>query len=324
MSEIPYYFETPVPKYFRENGWFDNEHMFKFVTWAFSKCQTKAHKIVLENREITLAPYEFVAGRLKSPAECFLSENIFRNQQKALISAGLLKKTTNSLTNHYTCYVWVTERFCKINNQQNNQPSTNHQPTINHKSEDKKIRNKKDHHPYPSLPEVQKGDDDGKMMDDDFSLKNEEKKIEMVFMVNGTEKTVSLAQSDYDACLAIKGTHNAVEYAIGYILRSPGRKSKIYNWPNALQKWTIGNDIKPRLQENEEMARRLEKEFDQGNGWRCQTHTDMKKDQKGILFYNAMGYQEPIFIPYIDQEFKEKVTKILRDKQMQKGLISKS
>jgi hypothetical protein len=137
MAKLPYFFETPVPKYFKENGWFESEHMFKYVTWAFSRCQTIPHKIFIEGKEITLEPFEFISGRLSSPKECFLTENIFRNQQKILLNAHLLKKTTNSLTNHFTCYIWSTERFSRINNQQNNQPLTNHQPTINHKQRTK-------------------------------------------------------------------------------------------------------------------------------------------------------------------------------------------
>lgn len=154
MSEIPYYFETPVPKYFRESGWFDCEHMFKFVHWAFSRCQTRSHKIVMMGREVTLQPFEFIAGRLTSPKECFLTENIFRNQRLKLEKAGLLKKTTNSLTNQFTCYIWITDAFCKIDNQQNNQRLTNDQPTINHKVRREKERYKKDTTPTPSqLPE---------------------------------------------------------------------------------------------------------------------------------------------------------------------------
>lgn len=133
MSKIPYYFETPIPKYFRENGWFKCEHMFKFIHWAFSRCQTVAHKTVMEGRELLIQPFEFIAGRISSSSECFLTENIFRNQRLKLEKAGLLKKTTNSLTNHYSCYIWSTEVFSQTNNQPNNQPLTNHQPTINHK-----------------------------------------------------------------------------------------------------------------------------------------------------------------------------------------------
>lgn len=129
MPNIPYHFETPVPSYFRENGWFDSEHMFKFITWAFSRCQTVQHTQTINGKEITLQPFEFVAGRLSSPAECFLSENVFRYQINQLINQHFLKKSTNSLTNRYTCYIWSTERFCKNNNQPNNQPNFKKQPT---------------------------------------------------------------------------------------------------------------------------------------------------------------------------------------------------
>ena len=140
MSKIPYFFETPTPKYFRENGWFENENMYKFVNWAFARCQSIHHKEVVYGREITLSPFEFIAGRLTSPKECFLSENIFRNQINQLITAGILVKTPNSLTNKYTCYRWVTERFQINNNQQKNQQITNRQPTDNHKERIENIR----------------------------------------------------------------------------------------------------------------------------------------------------------------------------------------
>jgi hypothetical protein len=158
MAKIPYYFETPIPTYFRENGFFECEHMFKFVMWAFSRCQTIPHTERKFGREIHLAAYEFIAGRLSSPKECFLSENVFRNQINQLLKAGLLIKSTNSITNKYTCYVWVVERFTtqntNSNNQQNNQQITNRQPTDNHKV---RIRdNKKEREiqitPTPSLP----------------------------------------------------------------------------------------------------------------------------------------------------------------------------
>ncbi len=138
-SKIPYLFETPIPKYFREHGWFDNEHTFKFVTWAFSRCHIRPHVELIYGKEINLAPYEFLASRLSSPQECFLSENIFRNQLISMQKANLLKKTTNCLTNKYTCYIWLTDSFCKMNNQQNNQQGrkkiTNRQPTPLYKSE---------------------------------------------------------------------------------------------------------------------------------------------------------------------------------------------
>lgn len=137
MSQIPFLFITPVPMYFKENDWFKKENTWKYITWAFSKCQNQTHKETVHGRELTLAPYEFVSGRLSSPIECFLTENEFRNQQDNLQKQGFLKKTSNSLTNHYSCYVWVTERFNKINNQPKNQQAKKREPTDHHKEEDK-------------------------------------------------------------------------------------------------------------------------------------------------------------------------------------------
>ncbi len=121
MSEIPYYFDTPVPKYFRESGWFKNENTFKFVTWAFSKCQNISHTQVINGKEIILQAYEFIAGRLTSPKECFLTEEAFRHQLKVMLEGGFLKKTPNSTPNKFTCYIWLTERFYKTKPQ----PHTN-------------------------------------------------------------------------------------------------------------------------------------------------------------------------------------------------------
>ena len=60
MSKIPYAFQTPVPTYFKENGWFEDENTFKFVNWAFSKCSTQSRKVIYDNIEIILEPFEFI------------------------------------------------------------------------------------------------------------------------------------------------------------------------------------------------------------------------------------------------------------------------
>jgi len=135
MSKIPYFFDTPVPKYFRETGWFDNENTFKFVNWAFARCSTQAHKVVVDSKEITLAPFEFIAGRLTSPKECFLTEKQFRGQLNSLLDADLLKKGANSRANRFTTYIWVTERFCRIEGQQKGRLRANKGPTKGHNQE---------------------------------------------------------------------------------------------------------------------------------------------------------------------------------------------
>jgi hypothetical protein len=333
MSEIPYFFETPIPKYFRENGWFKNPNTILFINWAFSRCSTQSHKVVMDNKEITLEPFEFIAGRLTSPKECFLTEKQFRGQLFSLLSAKLLKKGANSRANRFTTYIWSTECFSKNKVQQKVQPRANSGPTQGHNQDIKKDRYKEDHHPNPSSKVLPIGDDDLTGLTDDFFSKEisdikttqhnmhdqpiSPKTIEIV-------PTVFITQDDLDQCVAIKGSIESVKRSIEYVLRSPGRKSSIYNWPNTLAKWNIKDDIKPRIVENEEMSKRLEKQHGNATGWRCEVHVDRKKDQKGILFYNtaSTGNAEPIFVSFIEVDFKDKVSKVLRDKRMQVGRIS--
>jgi len=321
MSEIPYYFETPVPKYFRENGWYSNPNTILFLTWAFSKCSLDARTVVHDAKIIKLQPFEFITGRGKSSADCLLTEDAFKHQLNTLLKAGFLKKSANSVPNRYTCYIWVTEAFSKGNTQLNTQLNANSTPTQRPQSRKKKERDKEDHQPYPSSNDSPNGVDDGKGMTDDFSL-NLKKDEEMIEVIPG----ILLSKEDLNACISIKGSLDAVKHAIEYIMRSPSRKRKIYNWPNTLTKWEIKDDIKPRLKENEEMGKRLDAEYSNSVGWRCEFHIDRKKDQKGVLFYNtaSTGNSEPIFISFIDPEFKEKASKVIREKRMQKGRISNS
>jgi hypothetical protein len=164
MSELPYYFITPVPKYFIETGWFQNENTYKFVTWAFSVCSTKTHKIVHDGREITLAPFEFIAGRNSSSQACFLTIAEFRNQLNLMLKAGLLKKSTNSVTNRFTCYIWSTDRFSRSSNQLNDQLSTNSQPTLNHNPDIENLRSKD--HPLDQEKEEEEEEDLFKFFED--------------------------------------------------------------------------------------------------------------------------------------------------------------
>lgn len=132
MSEIPYYFDTPVPSYFRKAGWFENENAFKFIHWAFARCQNVSHKVVIQNKEYILEPFEFVAGRLSSHKECFLTEKQFRGIADRMQKEGLLKKTANTKANKFTCYIWVKERFLKTEGQHKGQQRANRGPTEGH------------------------------------------------------------------------------------------------------------------------------------------------------------------------------------------------
>jgi hypothetical protein len=153
MSDIPYYFETPVPQYFRKNGWFDCENTFKFVTWSFSKCSTKFHKVVHDGKELNLAPFEFIAGRNSSGESCFLTPDEFRTQLISMQKAGLLKKSPNSVPNRFTCYTWVTEAFGIINPQLIPLQIPNSSPTDPHKPELQNHRIKEPTEPTPTPSE---------------------------------------------------------------------------------------------------------------------------------------------------------------------------
>lgn len=316
MAEIPYFFETPIPKYFRESGWFSNANTVLFVTWAFSKCSTQARTIVHDHKEITLQPFEFITGRGTSSADSLLSVEAFRHQLNSMQKAGLLKKTPNSAPNRYTCYRWVTERFSKDNPQLNPRLTPNSPPTEPPQSRRKKERSKEDH---PLTPSLQKGDDD----DDSLSKKKNKKADEPLIQVY---KEISMTQKDLDKCIEIKGSIEEVRRSIEYITNHPGRKSNIRSWPNAMKTWNIPNHVKSYMQEHEEMGKRLDRDFSTAQGWRCFLYNDRQKDQKGILFEctASVGNHVPIFIAFHDKDFIEKASKVLREKKMQKGRETKT
>ncbi len=308
MTEIPYYFETPIPKYFRETGWFNKPNTILFVTWAFSKCSCEVRTIVHDGREITLQPYEFITGRGTSSTECLLSESAMRHQLKMLLCAGLLKKTTNSMTNRYTCYIWVTERFLKPNNQLNNQLSADCAPTERPQSRRKKIRSKESHPSIPSKNSEAENRDDGRT--DDFSFENE-----LVEVIPG----VSMTKRELAACIVIKGDINKVKYAVEYIQKSKKRKHAISDWFNALARWKIEDKVQVNAQDNLAYAEKICKQFpeyENGQGWRCYLYNNKKKDQRGILFEPQSVYQEAFFIALVDPEMRNKCENFIKTKKM--------
>lgn len=134
---IPFNFDA-IPQYFRKNGWLDpkkNEShlkMYFFIGWCFSRCSSKNKVVFHDHREIMLEPFEFIFGRRTCSEETGLSEQEIRtliNQLNSGYFGEILKKSTNSVTNRFTCYKWATALFSENSNQQSNQPLTNRQPT---------------------------------------------------------------------------------------------------------------------------------------------------------------------------------------------------
>lgn len=128
MSKIPFYFETPVPQYFRKNGWFKKPNCCAFVTWAFSRCSVIEKEIWHDGKKIILKPYQFIFGRNVCSEETGLTDREIRTQQKNMELSGFLQKATNKTTNRFTIYEWVTEAFSTIGDQQNDQKTTNKRP----------------------------------------------------------------------------------------------------------------------------------------------------------------------------------------------------
>lgn len=333
MAEIPYFFETPIPKYFRENGWYTSQNSVLFLVWAFSKCSLEKRTIVHDSKEITIQPFEFITGRGKSSADSLLTPDAFRHQLKLFLNAGLLKNTPNSTPNRFTCYRWMTERFCKTNPQLKHQLSANCTPTEHPQSIRKKRRSKEDH---PSIPSDQ---DDGMIDDSSSKLKENEEigtsphQVPIRHNIYYQEPTPSktnhevipgifLTQTELDACIKLKGSLEKVKQDIAAIMNDKKRKFEIRDWPNTLANWKIPNKAKVVIEDNIAYADKLCKafpEFINGNGWRCYIYTDNTKDQKGLLFEPQSSYLQAVFVSLIDGEFKQKCFNTLKEKKMPAG-----
>ncbi len=132
MSEIPFCFDYPIPTYFRKNGLLKDLKNLAFLTWFFSRCSSHDREIFHDNQKILLKKHQIIFGRRVCCEETGLTEGEVRNQQKRWENLGFIKKATNKTTNRFTIYEVVLTPFLKTNNQQNNQPTTNQQPTNNH------------------------------------------------------------------------------------------------------------------------------------------------------------------------------------------------
>jgi len=213
MSKIPYCFETPIPKYFKENGWFkprsDGHHLkvFAFISWCFSRCSTVKRKVYHDHKEIFLEEFEFIFGRRICSDETGLTEQEIRtliNQLFSTPNGPLLKKSTNSVTNRFTCYKWSTDVFCENINQLNNQPVTNRQPTGNHNLEER-IKNKEEQ--YISREALEKKSNF--LIEDEF-LTNGQKVVGCDFIFDNKNLENRTLEQELDITYIISPT-NSVE-----------------------------------------------------------------------------------------------------------------
>lgn len=71
-AEIPFYFD-PIPKYFREKGWFQDPKTTAFVVWSFSRCYRIEREIIHDNQKLLLSPFSFIFGRRQCSIETGLT-----------------------------------------------------------------------------------------------------------------------------------------------------------------------------------------------------------------------------------------------------------
>lgn len=369
MSKIPYFFETPVPRYFRDNGWFKNPTTRLFIMWSFERCSPDEREVLYDHTKIRLKPYQFIFGRKVCSDELRITEGEVRNQVNNLVKAGFLKNATNSTTKRYSVYEWVTEAFSKSNNQVNSQVTTKWQPSNNHNQDIKNKRNKKKNH----HPKVSSSDKILNLTDDLFfdsedkeqtsffeeieSLSNEMSIEEVIkakleqhqvrehqkleqHQIAEKHKPVTkkikndkakhdeieiyphifMSQTVLDKCIAIKGSRENVERAVEAIMRSPGRKREIYDWPNTMLTWKIKPNLVTHFEENEKIAKNICKIHACHSTFPCSITSSLEKDIKYFSIQPATS-EGHIHIALSDPEFKPKVRKALQDRKMPLGLL---
>lgn len=308
MAKIPYRF-IPMPEEFLTDDFIDDGDMMRLIRWIMKRVSPAPSSIPLkkQKRNLELSPYEFMFGRNSCSLDTGISTKKIQVRINQLIGLGFLKKVVSKSVSTFTVYTLSTSAFAQNGGQHNGQQHGQHVgQQVDHNQEgESDISLEKNHPPLPPS--------DADLIDDSFQ------EIPLIEVYQG----VFLSQSELDECVAIKGSVDAVKHAVEFIMRSPGRKKKIQNWPNAMATWTIKSTIKPRAAENEAHAKRLESLHGNNPGWRCQVWRDKIKDVRGILFYNtsSQGMANTVFVSFVDPEYKEKTFKLLRDKRMLKALI---
>lgn len=145
MTELPYRFHTPIPRYFDDVGWLNPNkathlNTLAFLFWSFKRCNLDQRIVCWDNKELELEPFEFICGRVKCSEEMGLTEDELRTQIKIFVKAGLLEKTPNSVPYRFNCYKWITSRFPKMHPQENPQLIPDQSPREPHKRDEETNR----------------------------------------------------------------------------------------------------------------------------------------------------------------------------------------
>lgn len=129
QPKIPFIFLSPIPKFFKDNGFLKNPKNTAFLLWCFDRCSYETREIFHDNQKLILRPYQFIFGRRICCDESGLTDNEVRHQQELWEKLNFLKKGTNKTPNRFTIYEWSTTCFLTCNHQQNHQQTTNKPPT---------------------------------------------------------------------------------------------------------------------------------------------------------------------------------------------------
>lgn len=110
MSKIPFSF-VPIPRYFFKNQWFLDPNAAMFLLWAFNRVQAESHTIVHDNKQIILAPYEFVFGRNTCIRDSGLTERGLKTVLQKLKDSRILFDTGKGTPFRFTIYAFNTTIF---------------------------------------------------------------------------------------------------------------------------------------------------------------------------------------------------------------------
>jgi hypothetical protein len=269
---------------------------------------------------IQLQPLQFVFGRKICSEETGLTENEVRTQQFRWENLKILKKATNKTPNKFTIYEWSWDIISETDHQQNHQLTTNRPPTDHHNQEYKNKRIKKDHHLDTPIAASSPDDD----LIDDLSSDKRKSKAKSLRKTARTHiyGDVYLNEKELQTCLLARPDLETIREIVKQAMTWGGRVRPIKNWVKTIVSWNVSsiNRVMEREKINAEYGVSLEKIYGFSvTGWVCRVYHDRKKDVKGMLFEKMSGTAwDPEFVAFNDTKFKDKITKIIMDKQMQR------
>jgi len=112
-------YATPVPDYFKFNGWFtENAHGHKnraFISWAFSGTRCCQHYQEHDGKKIILEPLEFLYSHELCLRQCGIAKQASNDRLDRAKNEGVLVKVRGSSNLKYSIYKWVPDAFKVMN-----------------------------------------------------------------------------------------------------------------------------------------------------------------------------------------------------------------